>query len=81
MIVAALARQQSDEAVPLLIGLIDHGNQNTRHWALGALSRKTSQDFARDKQAWARWWQAQGHKPIDPELLKPWQPPPPKDKK
>jgi hypothetical protein len=76
MAVAALARQESDEAVPLLISLVDHGNQNTRNWARAALSRKTGQDLKQDKQAWATWWQTQGHKPIDAELLKPWQPPP-----
>lgn len=75
MAVAALARQESDDAVPLLIGLVDHGNQNTRNWARAALSRKTGQDFKQDKQAWAKWWQEQGHKPVDAELLKPWQPP------
>jgi hypothetical protein len=73
--VAALARQESDDAVPLLISLVDHGNQNTRHWARAALSRKTGQDFGQNKQAWAKWWQAQGHEPIDDELLKPWKAP------
>ena len=76
MAVAALARQESDDAVPLLVSLADHGNQNTRNWARAALSRKTGQDFAQDKQAWAKWWQSQGHKPINEELLKPWEAPP-----
>ena len=76
MAVAALARQESDEAVPLLIGLVDHGNQNTRMWARAALSRKTGQDFNGDKQAWAAWWKAQGHKAVGEEHLKAWQPPP-----
>jgi len=80
MAVAALARQESDDAVPLLVSLVDHGNQNTRNWARAALSRKTGKDFAQDKQAWAKWWQSQGHKPIDEELLKAWQAPP-QDKK
>ncbi|MHC4228902.1 MAG: HEAT repeat domain-containing protein [Planctomycetota bacterium] len=75
MAVAALARQESDVAVPLLVGLVDHGNQNTRKWARAALSRKTGQDFKQDKKAWAQWWQAQGHEPIDDELLKPWEAP------
>ncbi len=75
MAVAALARQESDVAVPLLISLVDHGNQNTRKWARAALSRKTGQDFNEDKQAWAEWWKAQGHEPIDDELLKPWKAP------
>jgi hypothetical protein len=75
MAVAALARQESDVAVPLLISLVDHGNQNTRKWARAALSRKTGQDYKQDKRGWAKWWEAQGHKPIDDELLKPWKAP------
>lgn len=75
MAVAALARQESDDAVPLLIGLLDHGNQNTRMWASAALVRTTGQDFGKDKQAWADWWQEQGHPAVDEEYLKPWVPP------
>ena len=75
--VAALARQESDDAVPLLIGLVDHGNQNTRNWARAALSRKTGQDFKQDKAAWAKWWQEQGHGPVDAKFLKPTVVPPP----
>ena len=74
MAVAALARQNSDAAVPLLISLVDHGNQNTRFWARAALARKTKQDLKQDKQAWAKWWQEQGNDPIDDQFLKPWQP-------
>jgi hypothetical protein len=36
MAVAAVARQESDEAVSLLVRLVDHGNQNTRQWARAA---------------------------------------------
>ena len=75
MAVAALARQESDASVPLLIGLVDHGNQNTRMWARAALARHTRQDFGKDKDAWAKWWQAQGHAPIAPALLRPWKMP------
>jgi hypothetical protein len=75
MAVAALARQESEAAVPLLISLVDHGNQNSRNWARAALARKTSQDFGQDKQAWADWWKAQGHAPVADEFLTPWQPP------
>jgi hypothetical protein len=75
MAVAALARQETDEAVPLLVSLVDHGNQNTRNWARAALARKLGKDFGQDKQAWAEWWQSQGHAPIDAKLLKPWQAP------
>lgn len=74
--VAALSRQESDDAVPLLVSLVDHGNQNTRLWARAALSRKTGQDFQDDKMAWAQWWQEQGHKAVAAEYLKPWAPPP-----
>ena len=71
MAVAALARQESADAVPLLVSLVDHGNQNTRMWARAALARTTGQDFKQDKHAWAEWWQSQGHAPIDAALLKP----------
>lgn len=75
MAVSALARQDSDDAVPLLISLVDHGNQNTRMWARAALARKTGHYFGKDKQAWAKWWQAQGHKPVNKEFLKPYKSP------
>ena len=76
MAVAALARQESDAAVPLLVSLVDHGNQNTRNWARAALSRIMGQDFKQDKRAWAKWWQDQGHEPVDSQYLKPWVMPP-----
>jgi len=76
MAIAALARQESDAAVPLLVSLVDHGNQNTRFWARGALARKARDDFKTDKAAWNKWWVGQGNPPIDEKLLKPWQPPP-----
>ncbi|MGE0605479.1 MAG: HEAT repeat domain-containing protein [Pirellulales bacterium] len=75
MAVAALARQESPESVPLLVSLVDHGNQNTRFWARAALSRMAQDDFQADKQAWNQWWTGQGHDPIDPALLKPYTPP------
>ena len=75
MAVAALARQESDLAVPLLIRLVDHGNQNTRFWARAALARKTGRDLGPDKLAWARWWEEQGHEPIDANLLRAWKAP------
>jgi hypothetical protein len=78
MAIAALARQEADEAVPLLISLVDHGNQNTRFWARAALARKAGQDFKQDKQAWAKWWQDQGHPPVDKQFLEPYQTPPKK---
>ena len=74
--VSALARQESPESVPLLISLADHGNQNTRNWARAALARITGQDFQKDKQAWAKWWQEHGHPPVAAEFLQPYTPPP-----
>jgi HEAT repeat protein len=74
MAVAALARQESDEAVPLLISLVDHGNQNTRTWARAALARKTGRDFKTDKRVWAGWWEEQGHDPVAEQYLATWEP-------
>ncbi len=73
--VAALSRQESPEAVPVLVSLVDHGNQNTRLWARAALARMAKDDFKGDKQAWNKWWMAQGHPTIDANLLKPYTPP------
>jgi hypothetical protein len=75
MAIAALARQESPDAVPLLVSLVDHGNQNTRFWARAALARMAQDDFKADKQAWNKWWIGQGHEAIDPALLKPYTPP------
>lgn len=72
MAIAALARQESPDAVPLLVSLVDHGNQNTRFWARAALARMAKDDFKTDKQAWNKWWTEQGHEAIDPALLKPY---------
>lgn len=76
MAIAALARQESPEAVPVLVSLVDHGNQNTRFWARAALARMAKDDFKSDKQAWNKWWVGQGHPAIDAKLLKPYTPPP-----
>jgi hypothetical protein len=73
--IAALARQESADAVPLLVSLVDHGNQNTRFWARAALARMAKADFKSDKQAWNKWWVGQGHEAIDPALLQPYTPP------
>lgn len=75
MAIAALARQESPDAVPVLVSLVDHGNQNTRMWARAALARMAGADYKQDKQAWNKWWIGQGHPPIDPKYLKPYQPP------
>jgi hypothetical protein len=75
MAIAALARQEAPDATPLLVSLVDHGNQNTRLWARAALARMAKEDFKADKQAWNKWWVDQGHPAIDAKLLKPYAPP------
>ncbi len=76
MAVAALGRQDDESAVPTLVPLVDHGNQNTRMWARASLVRLTGQNFGSDKQAWGTWWNDSGKGPkIDPAQLKPWTPP------
>ena len=77
MAIAALARQESADAVPVLIGLVDHGNQNTRLWARAALARMAGDDFKADKQAWNKWWVGKGNPAIEDKLLKPYVPPKP----
>ena len=75
MAIAALARQESPEAVPTLVSLVDHGNQNTRLWARAALSRMAKDDFKTEKAAWNKWWVGQGHPAIDAKFLAPYVPP------
>lgn len=72
MAVAALARQESPDAVPVLVSLVDHGNQNTRLWARAALARMAKDDFKDDKPAWNTWWTSQGHDAIEAKLLEPY---------
>ena len=43
-------------AVPGLIDLVYHPNQNTRFWAQISLVRLTGKNFGRDADAWRRWW-------------------------
>ncbi|MBI3467314.1 MAG: Ig-like domain-containing protein [Planctomycetes bacterium] len=74
MAIAALARLESPDAVPLLVSLVDHFNRDTRFWARAALSRMAKDDFKADKQAWNQWWIGQGHDAIDPALLAPYAP-------
>jgi beta-lactamase regulating signal transducer with metallopeptidase domain len=76
MAVAALGRLGDESVVPDLVNLVDHGNKNVRMWARASLVRLTGQNFADDKQAWARWWNGAGKEPkIDLAELKPWTPP------
>lgn len=78
MAIAALARQESLEAVPVLVSLVDHGNQNTRLWARAALARVAKEDFKADKEAWNKWWMGQGHPSLEPKWLRAYAPPPAK---
>ncbi|MBI4557701.1 MAG: SEL1-like repeat protein [Candidatus Hydrogenedentes bacterium] len=75
MAVSALGRQDDVSAVPTIVPLVDHGNQNTRMWARASLVRLTGQNFSADKQAWGKWWNESCHEPkIDLAQLKPWVP-------
>ena len=76
MAVAALADRNRPTRYHCLSSLVDHGNQNTRFWVCAALARMAKDDFKADKQSWNKWWVGEGHRAIDPELLKPYTPPP-----
>jgi hypothetical protein len=59
--------------VPELIHLVYHGNVNTRWWAQISLVRITGQNFARDWNAWGKWWNEQGGQPpYEPEIIRWW---------
>ncbi len=74
--VEAAGRMDDESAVPALVPLVDHGNQNTRMWARASLARLTGQRFDDDKQAWGMWWNNAGKTPkFSPDDLKPWTPP------
>ena len=73
MAVAALGRIGDESAVPLLVSLVDHGNQNTRMWARASLVRITGENFDADKKAWGNWWNgAKKLPPVTEEQMKPW---------
>ncbi|GMW00975.1 MAG: hypothetical protein AMXMBFR84_21120 [Candidatus Hydrogenedentota bacterium] len=75
MAVAAVGRIGQISAVPDLVPLVDHGNQNTRMWARASLARLTGEYFGEDKKAWADWWNASHDPKISEDAIKPWQPP------
>jgi RNA polymerase sigma-70 factor (ECF subfamily) len=59
--------------VPELIHLVYHGNVNTRWWAQISLVRITRQNFARDWNAWGKWWNGQnGQPPYKSEIIRWW---------
>ena len=63
MAVRALGLIGDKTAVPELIDLVYHFNQNTRFWAQISLVRLTGKNFGRDAGAWKRWWREQDGKP------------------
>jgi len=59
--------------VPELIHLVYHGNVNTRWWAQLSLVRITGQNFAKDWNAWGKWWnEHQGQPPFQSEIIRWW---------
>ena len=59
--------------VPDLIHLVYHGNVNTRWWAQISLVRITAKNFAKDWNAWGKWWNDQnGQPPYQPEIIRWW---------
>jgi len=67
--------------VPELIHLVYHGNVNTRWWAQISLVRITGQNFAKDWNAWGKWWNEQGSPPpYKTEIIRWWNGQPELDK-
>lgn len=63
--IEGLRRLKDLRAVEPLIDLLDHPNLSIHAW--GALQQIAGQDFAREKSALMRWWQAQKErKPAGP---------------
>jgi beta-lactamase regulating signal transducer with metallopeptidase domain len=50
--------------VPDLVHLTYHYNRDTRFWAQISLVRLTGENFGRDVDAWRRWWEKRGGKPL-----------------
>jgi hypothetical protein len=73
MAIRALGLIGDRAAVPELIHLVYHGNQNTRWWAQITLVRLTGQNLGRDWNAWGKWWNQQGGQPpFQPEVIRWW---------
>ncbi len=73
MAVRALGIVGDPIAVPDLVHLTYHYNQDTRLWAQISLVRLTGENFARDVAAWRQWWDRQGGKPPISEEIIDWQ--------
>jgi hypothetical protein len=81
MAIRALGLIGDKSAVPELIHLVYHGNQNTRWWAQISLVRLTGKNFARDWNAWGDWWNKSGGQPLyKPEIIRWWNGQPEPDK-
>ena len=73
MAIRALGLIGDKQAVPELIQLVYHGNVNTRWWAQISLVQITGQNFAKDWNAWGKWWNDQnGQPPFKPEIIHWW---------
>lgn len=81
MAVRALGLMDDMTAVPDLIHLVYHGNQNTRWWAQISLVRITGKNFGKDWNAWGKWWNDQKlPPPYKPEIIRWWDGQPEPDK-
>lgn len=70
MAIRALGLIGDPAAVPELIDLVYHPNQNTRFWAQISLVRLTGKNFGRDAAAWKKWWREQnGTPPVSDETV------------
>jgi RNA polymerase sigma-70 factor (ECF subfamily) len=73
MAVRALGLIGDKTTVPELAHLIYHGNANTHWWAQISLVRLTGKNFAKDWNAWGKWWNEQGGQPpFKPEIIRWW---------
>lgn len=73
MAIRAIGIIGDQTAVPELAHLVYHGNTNTRWWAQISLVRLTGQNFAKDWNAWGKWWNDQnGQPPFKPEIIRWW---------
>ncbi|MBA7603106.1 hypothetical protein ES703_10210 [subsurface metagenome] len=69
--VRGLGRIGDKRAVPVLIDLLDHYNENTQLYARVALCEITGAYFGADKAKWRKWWQQKGKKLAELDLSSP----------
>ncbi len=81
MCIRALGIIGDKSAVPELIHLVYHGNQNTHWWAQISLVRLTGKNAGKDWHAWGQWWnESGGQPPFNPEIVRWWDGQPEPDK-